>query len=95
MLEWLKYVAGTQSFQVEALEPFMVSAGSAASALATQDNERGKTRMRVVALEDGGNVFTLTGMVPIESWDAMKELIDRILSSFTLVHPQGPTISVT
>ncbi len=94
VLDWLKYVAGTQSFEVETLEPFMVSAGSAASAIATQDNEGGKTRMRVVALEDGGNFFTLTGMAPVESWDAMKELIDRILASFTLVHPQGPTIPV-
>jgi len=94
LLDWLKYVAGTQSFEVETLEPFMVSAGSAASAIATQENDAGKTRMRVVALEDGGNFFTLTGMTPIESWDAMKESIDKILSSFTLAHPQGPTIAV-
>src|SRR4051794_11284916 len=78
VLDWLKYVAGTQSFEVETLEPFTVSAGPAASAIATQDNDGGKTRMRVVALEDGGNFFTITGMVPIDAWDTMKDLIDRI-----------------
>lgn len=94
LLDWLKYVCSTQSFEVEELEPFTVSAGPAASAIATQDNDGGKTRMRIVALEDGGNFFTITGMVPIDGWDDMKDLIDRILASFTLTHPQGPTIAV-
>jgi len=94
LLDWLKYVSGEQSFAVESLEPFIVSAGQAASALATQENDGGQTRLRVVALEDGGNFFTLTAMAPVESWDALKDLLDRILSSFTLAKPRGPTIPV-
>src|SRR4051794_34138381 len=39
VLDWLKYVAGAQSFKVDDLEPFTISAGAGASALATQENE--------------------------------------------------------
>lgn len=92
LLDWLKYLAADQKWSVESLSPFETNAGTGASAVATQDNEGGKTRLRAVVLEDGKRVITVTAMTPVESWDGAAELFDFMLRSFSLLTPQGQTV---
>jgi hypothetical protein len=94
VLDWLGFAASQQGMTVERFEPFATQAGPGASAVATQPNDGGPTRMRVVAVEDGGNFLLASAMCPVESWDELQPSLDAILASFSLVHGQGQTIPV-
>jgi hypothetical protein len=92
VLDWLGHAAGLKGIQLDSLQPFDTATGRGASGLAVQQNDGGPTRLRVVAVEDGGNLFMLTGMCPVDRWDDLSPLLGAVLASFDLIEKRGQTV---
>jgi len=95
VLDWLRYLSREQEFDVELCEPFATSGRSGVSIVATQQQEEGVLRMRVVLFEDGGSMFVLMGMAPVAYWPSAQGMMDLMLGSFLVTHPKGQTARLT
>jgi len=95
LLDWLRYLAREQGFDVELCEPFTAGGKPAVSIVATQDQEQGQVRLRVALIEDGGSMIVATGMAPVEHWMSAQGMMEMMISSFALTKPQGRTARLT
>ena len=59
--------------------------------MATQRAGNDLMKMRLVMIEDGGHLFSITAMAPAPLWDAMQPTLDHIVESFVLLDPKGPS----
>jgi hypothetical protein len=87
----LAYLSDAQQLAIEPVRSVILPSGAAAETTATQTAGDDTMRMRLVMLEDGGHLFSLTAMAPAPLWDAMKPTLDHMIRSFALVDPKGPT----
>jgi hypothetical protein len=87
----LAYLSDAQQLPIEPIRHGILPCGAVAETMATQRAGDDTMRMRLVMLEDGGQLFSLTAMAPGPLWEAMKPTLDRIVQSFVLLDPKGPT----
>ena len=89
----LAFLARLQEFEVGPIEQIDLPCGPVAQALAMQRAGDQTLKMRLVMLEDGGRLFSITAMAPALLWDGVKATLDRIVETFTLLGPRGTTAS--
>jgi hypothetical protein len=89
----LAYLSEAQELPIEPIRHAILPCGAVAETMATQTAGDDTMRMRLVMLEDGGHLFSLTAMAPGPLWDAMRPTLDHIVQSFVLLDPKGPTAS--
>jgi hypothetical protein len=87
----LAYLSDAQQLAIEPVRNLILPTGPAAETTATQTAGGDVMKMRLIMLEDGGHLFSLTAMAPAPLWDAMKPTLDHIVQSFALLDPRGPT----
>jgi hypothetical protein len=87
----LAYLSDAQQLPIEPIRHGILPCGAVAETTATQTAGNDTMRMRLVMLEDGGHLFSLTAMAPGPLWDAMKATLDHIVQSFVLLDPKGPS----
>ena len=87
----LAYLSDAQQLPIEPIRHAILPCGAVAETIATQTAGSDRMRMRLIMLEDGGHLFSLTTMAPGPLWDAMKPTLDHIVRSFVLLDPKGPT----
>ncbi len=95
VLDWLEFLAHGERFEVQAYMPFQMGDRQAASCIAVQINNDARVKLRCAALEDGGNLLTITAMAPEEKWPGFGEMVDPIMASFALTRPAGQTVPLT
>ncbi|MEZ0263845.1 MAG: hypothetical protein ACAI43_03890 [Phycisphaerae bacterium] len=91
VIDWIRYLAREEKFEVETCEPFAVGPHKGVSVLATQAQEAGTMRLRAAVFEDGGSMYVVTGMAPVENWLGAQGMIDLMIGSIRLTKPKGPT----
>jgi hypothetical protein len=87
----LAYLSDAQQLPIEPIRHGILPCGQVAETMATQTAGGDTMRMRLIMLEDGGHLFSLTAMAPGPLWDAMEPTLDYIVQSFVLLDPKGPT----
>ncbi|MFN7934596.1 MAG: hypothetical protein U0R19_14795 [Bryobacteraceae bacterium] len=92
--QWMTWLCEKQGIEVEAVERVQVGEAGAMACMGVQDTEAGRMRMRVVFLEDGRRLFTVTSMAPEEIWGSVAPVFARMTNSFRLVHVHGGTASL-
>ena len=63
--------------------------GWAADAVALQASDFGKLKVRITMFEDGGRLFGLTAMAPLDLWDIWVVPLGLCLNTFELLKPKG------
>ncbi|MBS1824038.1 MAG: hypothetical protein JST93_01835 [Acidobacteria bacterium] len=92
--QWMGWLCEKQGIAVEAVERVQVGDSPAMACMGVQDTEAGRMRMRVVFLEDGRRLFTVTSMAPEEIWGSVAPVFARMVDSFRLVHVHGGTAAL-
>jgi hypothetical protein len=87
----LQFLAAQQRFALTNARNAILPCGKVAQADAAQTVNNDTMKMRLVVLEDGGTVYALSTMAPAPLWDAVRPMLDRMIESFTLANPKGPT----
>lgn len=87
--EWLERQCYLQQLGLEKMRFNKFAFGWAVDASAIQASDLGKMKLRVTMFEDGGRLFVLTGMTPLEIWDAWVIPLSLCLSTFELLEPKG------
>lgn len=89
--QWMGWLCEKQGIAVESVARLQVGDSAAMECMGVQDTEAGRMRMRVVFLEDGRRLFTVTSMAPEEIWGSVAPVFGRMVDSFRLVHVHGGT----
>jgi hypothetical protein len=87
--EWLERHCYLQQLGLQRLELKQFIFGWAADAIAIQASDIGKLKLRVTMFEDGGRLFVLSGMAPLELWEPMVRTLSLCILSFELLQPKG------
>jgi hypothetical protein len=88
--EALTQLSAAQELNLGAVEEVILPCGEGAEAIATQRAGSDIMKMRLIMIEDGGHLFSITAMAPAPLWDAVEPTLDHIVDSFVLLDPRGP-----
>ncbi|HYE17216.1 MAG TPA: hypothetical protein VEA69_02170 [Tepidisphaeraceae bacterium] len=91
VIDWIRFLAREEKFEVETCEPYAVGPHKGVSVLATQVQEAGTLRLRAAVFEDGGSMYVITGMAPVENWPSVQGMVEMMIGSIRLTKPKGPT----
>jgi len=89
--EWLERQCYLQQLALERMKLNEFPFGWAAEASALQASEFGKLKLRITMFEDGGRLFVLTGMAPLDLWDVWVVPLGLMVNTFELLKPKGQT----
>jgi hypothetical protein len=92
--EWLEEQCRAQSLALQRMTAHEFLFGWGADAVALQASDLGPLKLRVVMFEDGGRLFALTAMAPVDLWEAFVEPLSLMILTFELASPKGPTVPV-
>lgn len=87
--EWLERQCYLQQLAVEKMRFNKFAFGWAVDASAIQASDFGKLKLRITMFEDGGRLFALIGMAPLDLWDKWVESLSLFLCTFELLEPKG------
>jgi len=87
--EWLERQCHLQQLALQRMKLNKFIFGWAAEAVALQASDFGKLKLRVTMFEDGNRLFVLTGMAPLEIWDAWVVPLGLCVNTFELLNPKG------
>jgi hypothetical protein len=89
----LAYLARAQGFEIGPVREVEMPFGPAAEAEATGRSGADVMKLRLIMIEDGGQLFSITAMAPAPLWEALRPTLDRTVASFALVAPRGRTVT--
>jgi hypothetical protein len=92
--EWLERQCYLQQLALQRLEIHEFLFGVGADAVAIQASDIGPQKMRITMFEDGGRLFVLTGMAPLELWKPAVAELSLCTLTFELLQPKGQTAAV-
>jgi hypothetical protein len=87
--EWLERQCHLQKFALQRVKANKFIFGWAIDAVALQASPLDKLKMRVTMFEDGGRLFALMGMAPLDVWDAWVIPLGLCVNTFELLNPKG------
>lgn len=87
--EWLERQCYLQQLAIEKMVFNKFPFGWAVDASVLQANDSGKLKLRMTMFEDGGRLFLLIGMAPLELWEDWVVPLSRCLCTFELLEPKG------
>lgn len=87
--EWLERQCYLQQFALLRMKLNKFPFGWAAEAVALHASDFGKMKLRVTMFEDGNRLFVLTGMAPLDVWDAWVVPLGLCVNTFELLQPKG------
>lgn len=89
--QWMTWLCEKQGIAMGPLRATAVAESPAMEGEGVQETEAGRMRMRIVFLEDGRRLFTMTCMAAEEIWPSVSPLFERMLASFRLDEVHGAT----
>jgi len=89
--QWMTWLCEKQGIAMEPLKATALAESPAIEGEGIQDTEAGRMRMRIVFLEDGRRLFTMTCMAAEEIWPSVSPVFERMLGSFRLDEVHGAT----
>jgi hypothetical protein len=89
----LAMLARAQGFEIGPVHEVEMPFGPAAEAEASARVGGDVMKLRLLMIEDGGQLFSITAMAPTPLWEAMRPTLDRIVASFALIDPRGSTVA--
>lgn len=92
--QWMKWLCEKQGIAMEPLHVVKVGDCGAVEGEGVQDTEAGRMRMRIVFLEDGQRLYTMTCMAPEEIWPSVRPQFERMVGSFRLDETRGSTAPI-
>jgi hypothetical protein len=87
--EWLERQCYLSQLALERMKLNKFLFGWAADAVALQASDFGKLKVRLTMFEDGGRLFGLTGMAPLDLWDIWVVPLGLCVNTFELLNPKG------
>jgi hypothetical protein len=93
--EWMEAIAVQEGLTVEYLTRDSVGTSPAAICMGKRDDEDlGPLQAVYVLFEDGGVLYALSAMATEELWKPLEPTFEKILLSFRMLEPKGPTVEV-
>lgn len=89
--QWMEWLCGQQGIAIESSRAVTIGASPAVECEGTQDSEAGPLRLRILFLEDGKRLFTVTCLAPAELWPTAEPIFAQMLGSFRLETVHGAT----
>ena len=78
--------------EIEEVGPVELAQVQAIGARAVEQRADSTLRLYVVAFEDGGTIYMLMAYTPLLLWETGAPILLKIVRSFQLTHPKGPTM---
>ena len=92
--DWLECLAREEGCLLGDLRPVRIGGLAAAACDATQPGDGITMRMRLALLENGGRLFQLSAMAPLQLWEAAHPRLEHMLQSFELIEDHGSAVPV-
>ena len=92
LAHWLELLCRTEGFQRGELRERNLGPLRGVTCDAIQHGQGVDMRMRLVLIEDGGRVFQITAMAPLNLWTIAENRFTPMLDSFELDQVRGPTV---
>ena len=92
--QWLEYLAQEEGFDAGAIEAVQIGVLRGVCCDALQQGEGLTMRMRLVLIENGGRLFNLTAMAPVQLWSAAADGRARMIHSFEIVEDGGQSVAL-
>lgn len=92
--QWLEFLLTKDGFKYDEIRRTMVGIYPAVMCDALQDSDGMTMRSRMVLLEDGGRMLTMSAMAPDELWSAVEARFTTMINSFEFQHDKGATAAL-
>ncbi|MBL8178108.1 MAG: hypothetical protein JNK48_25765 [Bryobacterales bacterium] len=92
--QWMTWLCGKQGIAIDEPRRVTFGAAEAMECMGRQESEAGPMRMRILFLEDGQRLFTVTCMAPEEIWTGSEGLFASMVASLQLDAVHGPSAAL-
>ena len=89
--DWLRFLAREENFELDEVRTTQIGTLAGVEALVLQRQEDMTVRLRLVLIENGGRLFQLSGMAPVQLWPGAEKVLGEMIASFELAVDQGST----